>query len=164
MADKPMDVYLNDHLAGAMFGSDLARQIESQIDDPELVLRMAEVAGEIEEDRETLTALMERMGTTKNPVKQAATWLAEKFSRVKLAGHSSGEGQLGLFMALETLSLGIEGKASLWRMLRDVADRYPPLDIDELDVLIARAETQRDLIETERVAAGRRAFGGPASD
>ena len=30
MADKAMDVYLNDHLAGAMLGSDLAEQIRSQ--------------------------------------------------------------------------------------------------------------------------------------
>ena len=30
MADKAMNVYLNDHLAGAMLGSDLAEQIRSE--------------------------------------------------------------------------------------------------------------------------------------
>jgi hypothetical protein len=163
MADKPMDVYLNDHLAGAMFGSDLARQIESQSEGTELAVRMAEMAAQIEEDQETLSGLMQRLGTTKNPVKQATTWLAEKLSRVKLTGLSSGEGEFGLFMALETLSLGVEGKASLWRMLSDVADRYPELNASELDVLIARAEAQREVIETERRAAGRRALEGPAA-
>ena len=30
MADKAMDVYLNDHLAGAMLGSDLAEQLRDE--------------------------------------------------------------------------------------------------------------------------------------
>jgi hypothetical protein len=163
MADKAMEVYLNDHLAGAMFGSDLARQIESQSDETELGTRMGEIAMQIEEDQESLTDLMQRMGVSKNPVKQATTWVAEKLSRVKLTGVTSGEDGLGLFMALETLSLGVEGKASLWRMLRHVEDRYPELDERELDVLIARAEAQRDVLELERAEAGRRTFAVPAS-
>ena len=30
MADRPIDVYLNDHLAGATFGADLARRLEAR--------------------------------------------------------------------------------------------------------------------------------------
>jgi hypothetical protein len=161
MADKAMDVYLNDHLAGAMFGTDLARQIESQSEGTELGARIREIRTQIEEDQQALAELMERMGVTKNPIKQATTWLAEKFSRVKLTGLSSGDREVGLFMALETLYLGVEGKASLWRILRDVEDRYPALDAGELDGLIARAAAQRDVLETERRAAGRRAFVPP---
>ena len=163
MADKAMHVYLNDHLAGAMFGSDLARQIESQSAGTALGMRMAEVAMQIEEDQAALSELMQRMGVAKNPVKQAATWLAEKASRIKLTGVSSGDGELGLFMAVETLCLGVEGKASLWRILKDLHDRYPALDAAELDVLIARAEAQRDVLEVERISAGRLAFAGHAS-
>ncbi len=163
MADKAMDVYLNDHLAGAMFGSDLARQIESQSEGTELATRIRELGMQIEEDRQTLSDIMERLGVTKNPVKQATTWLAEKFSRVKLTGFSSRDGGLGVFMALETLYLGVEGKASLWRMLKDVEDRYPALHAGELDALIGRAESQRDVLETERRAVGQRAFAHPAA-
>ena len=162
MADKAMQVYLNDHLAGAMFGSDLARQIESQSEEATLGAAIAEVAMQIEEDQRTLSDLMERLGVSKNPVKQATTWLAEKLSRVKLSGASSGDGDVGLFMALETLSLGVEGKASLWRMLRDVHEVYQELDASELDVLIARAQAQREVLEHERRAAGRRALADPA--
>jgi hypothetical protein len=164
MADKPMHVYLNDHLAGAMFGGDLARQIESLREGTELAASAGELATQIEEDQQALSDLMQRMGITKNPVKQATTWLAEKVSRVKLTGLSSGESELGLFMALETLSLGVEGKASLWRTLKDVENRYPALDAGELDALMARAEAQRDMLETERAAAGRRTFAHPPSD
>ena len=57
---------------------------------------------------------------SKNPVKQATTWLAEKASRVKLSGMSSGEDELGTFLALETLSLGVEGRKRLWIALKQV--------------------------------------------
>ncbi len=158
MPDKAMQVYLNDHLAGATFGSNLARQIEGLSDDPDRTARISDLAAQIEEDLESLTALMERMGVSKNPVKQVTTWLGEKASRVKLTGLSSGEGDLGLFMALETLSLGVEGKAVLWRALRQVEDRYPELDAGELDILIARAAGQREVLEAERLAVAGRAF------
>ena len=110
MADKPMDVYLNDHLAGAMLGSDLAEQIQKENEGTPLGDLMATLAAQIEEDRETLIDLMERMGTSKNPVKQATTWLAEKASRPKFSGMTSGEPEVGTFMALESLTLGVEGK------------------------------------------------------
>ena len=161
MADKSMDTYLNDHLAGAMFGAELARQLQSQTAGSERARWFSELADQIEADRQTLSELMDRLGTSRNPVKQATTWLAEKFSRVKLSELGSGADELGLFMAIETLALGVEGKACLWRELRDVADRYPALRESELDALVGRAEDQRRMLEAERAAAGRRVFAAP---
>jgi hypothetical protein len=66
-------------------------------------------------------------------------------------------------MALETLSLGVEGKASLWRMLKHVEGRYPALDASRLDALIRRAEAQREVLEAERSTTGRRVFANPGS-
>jgi hypothetical protein len=160
MADKPMDVYLNDHLAGAMLGSDLAEQIQKESEGTPLGDLMVTLAAQIEEDRETLIDLMERMGTSKNPVKQATTWLAEKASRPKFSGMTSGEPEVGTFMALESLTLGVEGKASLWKALKAVADRYEPLQSTNLDELSARAQTQHDALEGERIAAAKRALRG----
>ena len=107
---------------------------------------------------------MERMGTSKNPVKQATTWVAEKASRRKFSGMTSGEPEVGNFMALETLTLGVEGKASLWRALTAVADRYEQLRATDLSGLLARAEAQRDTLEAERIAAAGRAFKGETPD
>jgi hypothetical protein len=121
---------------------------------------MRRLAEEIEQDRQTLSDLMERLGTSKNPVKQATTWLAEKASRVKLTGMSSGEGELGTFLALETLSLGVEGKKALWIGLKQVQGERPQLGTLDLDGLIARATSQREALEVERLAAARRALGG----
>jgi len=70
MAHKGMDVYLNDHLAGAMFGSDLAEQIEEVAEGTPLGDVMRTISAEIEQDRKSLIDLMEAVGTSKNPVKQ----------------------------------------------------------------------------------------------
>ena len=159
MADRAMDVYLNDHLAGATLGSDLAEQIRSRSEGTPLGDVMGSIAPQIEEDRRTLLDLMERMGISKNPVKQATGWVAEKASRVKFSGLASGEPDHGAFMALESLALGVEGKASLWKALKEVASDYPSLASTNLDELINRAEAQHSVLERERLAAGRRALG-----
>ena len=162
MADKGMDVYLNDHLAGAMLGSALAEQLREQNAGTPLGSVMSSLAPQIEQDRNTLIELMGRLGTSKNPVKQATTWLAEKAVRPKFNGLTSGDPKVGTFMALENLTLGVEGKVSLWKVLKEVADRYGPLESVNLDELIESAEAQRDALERERITAGRLALGGVA--
>jgi hypothetical protein len=163
MADKPMDTYLNDHLAGSTLGIDLAKQIRDR-SEGRLRALMERITAEIEEDRETLIELMERMGATKNPVKQAGAWMTEKASRVKFSGLSSGEPDVGLFMALESLTLGVAGKECMWQVLLRVQDGYEPLAAIDLDRLIERARTQHAQLEQERIRAGTDALvGEPAA-
>lgn len=158
MAHKAMDVYLNDHLGGATLGSELAIQIGDHAEGTPLADVMTTLRAQIEEDRETLVDLMQRMGVTRNPVKQATGWLAEKASRVKFSGLSSGDSGHGIFMALESMALGVQGKASLWRALREVRADHPPLAGVDLDALVARADEQYATLERERLAAAARAL------
>lgn len=156
MADRALDVYLNDHLAGAMLGSELAATIRDRHAGTPLGALMESIAGQIEEDRQTLLDLMGQLDVSRNPVKQATGWIAEKASHLKFSGSLSGEPDHGAFMALESLTLGVEGKACLWRALKEVADAYPPLKPADLDRLIERAEAQHAALEAERVAAAKR--------
>jgi hypothetical protein len=164
MADKALDTYLNDHLGGAMLGSDLAEQIRDRSEGTPLGDKMTRIAAEIEQDRQTLIDLMEALGTSKNPVKQASAWVAEKASRLKFAGWSSGEPEFGLFMALETLTLGVEGKLSLWKALKQVAGNYPQLAAADLDTLIDRAQSQHETLEGERITASRGVLANNTAD
>jgi hypothetical protein len=66
-------------------------------------------------------------------------------------------------MALENLTLGVEGKVSLWKILKEVPDQYGPLKSVNIEDLIERAEAQRDALERERIAAGKLALGGAAN-
>ena len=162
MADNAIDVYLNDHLAGAMLGSDLAEQIQAQHDGTALGELMELLAPQIEQDRQTLIELMERLGSSKNPVKQVTAWIAEKASRAKFSGMTSGGPELGTFMALETLALGVRGKACMWIALRQIADQHPAIASVNLEKLIDRARTQEDALEHARLAAGTRALANQA--
>jgi hypothetical protein len=149
-----LDTYLKDHLAGATTGTDMARHLASAHEGSPLGKLLAHLADEIEEDRRTLEAVMDRVGTAPSPLKQAGGWLAEKMSRIKLGPLATGPGD---FLAIETLSLGVEGKACLWRALKEVAARHPRLSEDfDFDHLIERAERQRSELERERLtlAAG----------
>lgn len=159
MADKAMDTYLNDHLAGSTLGVDLAKHIRDR-SEPPLEALMATITAEIEEDRETLIELMERMGTPTNPVKKATAWMTEKMSRAKFSGLSSGEPDVGLLMALESLTLGVAGKECMWQALRRVADRYEALASTDFERLIERAQAQHGQLDAERVKAATQAFTG----
>ena len=164
MADKPMDVYLNDHLGGAIAGSALAEQIHDRSKGTPLEAVTTKLAAEIEEDRETLLGLMKALDVSRNPIKQVTGWLAEKASRVKFSGGTSGEPDHGLFMALESLRLGVAGKKCLWMALAQVRDDYHGLTAFDLDALIERAVAQGLALERERLAAGAQVLSRDQAD
>jgi hypothetical protein len=159
MATNELETYLNDHLGGATLGGDLAGQLRDQSDGTPLGELMTRLAAEIEEDRETLVELMDAVGANRNPIKQAGGWLAEKASRVKFSGAGSGEPDHGLFMAIETLRLGVAGKKCLWLALREVRGEHPALTGFNLDSLIERAGHQERELERERIAVARDLLG-----
>jgi hypothetical protein len=160
MSDKAMDLYLNDHLAGAMLGSDLAGQLRDRETDASRREFLRGIAADIDADRETLLELMESLDVSRNPVKQVSGWLSEKASRVKFSGASSREPGHGAFMARETLRLGVAGKKCLWLALKEARGAYPQLNDVDLDRLIDRASTQEDQLERERIAAAERTLIG----
>jgi hypothetical protein len=160
MADRPLDLYLNDHMGGATLGAELAEQIVKRNEGTPIGDLIKPIAIEIEEDRQLLDGVMERLDVGRNPVKQAGGWLAEKWSRVKFSGAGSGEADHGNFMALEALALGILGKRSLWVALRAVEEQHEAIRDLDLDDLIARADGQHEVVERARIKAAGGALSG----
>jgi hypothetical protein len=60
---------------------------------------------------------MKQLGIAESGVRKVGAWVAEKLSRAKLRMGDSGKSNLALLQSLESLSLGITGKRSLWRTL-----------------------------------------------
>ncbi len=149
-SDKYLSIYLNDHLAGAIGGSELAKRAAQNNSETDFGPPLEGLAAGIDEDRQTLELLMERLGVRKDLLKDAAAWMAEKVGRLKLNGQLTGYSDLSRLIELEGLSLGVEGKLSLWRNLREVAEAHPVLEPEEIDGLLARAESQRKELETLR--------------
>jgi hypothetical protein len=158
MSDKLLSIYLNDHLAGAIAGGELAKRAAGANEGTPLGTFLARLQQEIDEDREALENLMDGLGIKKSAVKGAGAWLFEKAGRLKLNGQLTGYSDLSRLVELEGLSLGVEGKLSLWRSLHEVRDRYPALAFVDLEELIERAERQRGELEGFRRDAADTAF------
>jgi hypothetical protein len=155
-ATRLLSTYLNDHLTGATFGVQLARRARDQNEGTPVGRYLAELAEEIEADRETLKRMMEAVGAGEDSIKQKVAWLAEKGGRLKPNNRLFGYSPLSRVIELEALSLGVEGKRCLWEALREVADpRLAEFDFDEL---VDRAARQRMGLEEHRLAAASTAF------
>lgn len=153
--------YLNDHLAGATGGVELARRLRSSIrSDSRADNPLAQVCAEIEVDRDTLRRLMQRLEIRRGVLKPAVAWAGEKAGRLKLNGRLTGSSPLSRLVELELLFIGITGKRQLWRSL----ERSLGESLDEFDFrqLAARADRQRNVVgelqlEAATVLAPRRA-------
>jgi hypothetical protein len=152
-----LDIYLKDHLAGAVVGSELAAKLSADNADGPLGTFLADLSREIERDKETLERMMETLGVQPDSLKQAGAWVVEKASRLMLTDTFHGNADLKLLLQLETLAIGIEGKGDLWRALRTVPKSELEVDVD-LDALAGRAHDQRALLEEHRLVAARAAL------
>lgn len=158
--DDLLSIYLNDHLAGSTAGLELARRTLRSNQGTELGRFLVTLAAEIEEDRDELLAIMRTLGVGTDRVKVAAGWLGEKAGRLKLNGRIRGYSPLSRVLELEGLVMGVNGKLSGWRVLRDLAEREARLDAPTLDRLIARAERQIEGLAQHHLGAGVKAFQG----
>ena len=146
-------IYLNDHLAGATVGTELAHRIARSHDEVADRATLQRLAGEINADRRALLEIMALLGVPVRHYKTAAAWVGEKAGRLKLNGKLADRSPLSSLEELELLRLGVEGKAAGWRTLRELAEADPRLSAAWLDELLARARDQVDLLEDLRVRA-----------
>jgi len=156
-----LGTYLNDHLAGANVGVELARRLHERAGTGPDAATLGRLAEEIENDRDELRRLIEQLGEAGHPMKRAAGWLTGKVHRLTAKLPRAGEG-LGALLETEALALGIEGKLKLWQALLAVAPAHPRLVETDLIRLAAWAREQHGRIETIRVAVARRAFTTPS--
>jgi hypothetical protein len=151
MGHDPLTTYVHDHLAGARAAVNLLEVLRDQHTGQPLGRFAAGLLVEVEADREVLRGLAERVGAGASGLKEAAAWLGEKVSRVKLRRRSAGD--LGIFEALEALGLGILGKLALWRALAVVAEGDGRLRGTDFHHLAARAQAQHTQVEQRRLEA-----------
>ena len=147
-------IYLNDHLAGATAGTELAHRIAHRHDEVADRATLQRLAGEINADRRALLEIMALLGVPVRHYKTTAAWLGER-AGLKFNGRLRTRSPLSSLEELELLRLGVEGKAAGWRTLRELAEAEPRLSEAWLDELLTRARAQADLLEDLRVRAAR---------
>jgi hypothetical protein len=153
---RVLGIYLNDHLAGATAGAELALRMARTHRAQDQSAQLKDLAAEVAQDRAALIAMMKALGVPVRAYKVLAARIGEKAGRVKFNGRLLARSPLSDLEELELLRLGVEGKAAGWRTLRALADTDQRLDPGRLDELVSRARRQADLLEELRVrAAGR---------
>jgi hypothetical protein len=158
LGEMLLAIYLNDHLAGATAGRELARRAAGSNRDSSHGSFLADLADQIDADRRSLLEIMRVLNVRVDRIKVLGGWGAEKLARLKFNGQLLGYSPLSRIVELEALSLGVRGKLALWRTLRE-------LDLAELSSapvsladLIARAERQLAGLESHRLQAVAQAF------
>lgn len=145
-----LGIYLNDHLAGAIAGTELAKRSANNNKGSELGEFLSQLAEDIDHDRRSLEHVMKVLDIKKNPAKEVAAWLSEKAGRLKLNGQVIGYSDLSKLVELEALSLGVKGKQCLWQSLKELGDEDDRIDASEVDRLIERALSQAISLEEKR--------------
>ena len=152
-------IYLNDHLAGATVGRELSRRAAATNRDTTYGSFLDDLAREVQEDRESLLAIMRALDVRVDRLKVAGGWGAEKLGRLKLNGRLRGYSPLSRVVELEALALGVRGKLAMWRSLEMLEPQRPQLADARLSDLAARAERQLTGLEEQRLRAVAEAFG-----
>ena len=155
--ERLLEIYLNDHLAAARAGEELARRSLASNRGSELGAFLERLVAEMVDDKGALERLMADLGVAKSRWKEPAAVLAERAGRLKLNGQVRGYSPLSRLLELEGLTVAVAGKRSLWLNLRQAANVRPDASV-ELDGLLARAEAQLAELERHRVDAARRAL------
>jgi hypothetical protein len=155
-----LNTYLQDHLGGANMGVALAEKLAETYTEPPLGPFATELARDIAQDKVALEDLMAKLGVKPDMLKEAAGWVAEKASRLKLTDALTGDPDLKRLLELEVLAMGIDGKIALWHSLLAVADRHPELAGFDLAGLAKRADGQRAELEEHRLRAAAAALAG----
>jgi hypothetical protein len=153
-------IYLQDHLAGATLGVELARRAASENAGTALGETLETVVDQVEADRATLRSLMAGLQIPADRLKITIAWAGEKAGRLKLNGRLTSHSPLSPVVELEGLIAAVNGKRALWRTLRDLADEDPRLQADQLDELIARADRQLQALWSAHADASHAALTG----
>ena len=149
---KLLDIYLDDHAAGAAAGAQRAARLAEAEAESKDAPALERFAADVAADRDALLAFVETLGTEPSRIKAALASAAEKLGAVKLNGRIVERSPLSTIIELEALQMAVRGKRSMWETLR-VAMPQPP--VVELDALIRRADDQLDVlcgVHAERVA------------
>jgi hypothetical protein len=155
---KALATYLNDHLAGSVAAIELLNHLIKEQAGQRLEKFLVDLREDITADQKTLRDLIRKLGCEEGALRKAGAWIVEKLGQAKIGASADQTSGLGLFQALEVLSLGIKGKELLWRSLTTVEASLPQLQGIRLAQLERRAKEQFERVERERVHLARETF------
>lgn len=159
--ERVLTIYLNDHLAAATGGVELARRAAGAERSSPLGPPLRALAEALGDDRDALRSVMGDLDVPVTSYKVYAGWVAEKVGRLKLNGSWVSRSSLSPVVEIEGLRLVVEHQAALWRTLQAQAVGDVRLDSARMDQQVTRWAEHAQVLERLRAQAAASAFGGP---
>jgi hypothetical protein len=150
--------YLNDHLAGATTGRELAKRARSNNRGTQFEPTLQWLVEQLVADRATLLDIMRAVGAPQDHLKKLAAFALERAGRLKLNNSIFSYSPLSRLVEFEGLLVGVTGKVAGWQSLQQLDDKR--LAAFDLEALVQRGNEQRERIEEQRREAARIALAG----
>ena len=155
--DRALQLYLDDHRAGAAAGLAVARRLADRYGDEHGYTDLRRLAAEIEADRDQLRAIRDHLGVESGGWKRSVALIGERLRRLKHLAPVGGRPTPSLVEELEELAAGVYAKQRLWASVASA--RIPtPAGIDPAE-LTGRAADQLATLERLHRQAASDAFG-----
>jgi hypothetical protein len=155
MEQQPLAIYLRNHEAAAQAGRDLFRRTAASQRDRPYAGELAQLATEIQQDLDSLHAVMRAARVSPDPVQGLVLRLGERIGRLKPNGQLLRRAPLSDLVEVEGLLDAVRAKAAGWQALAQV----PAPDwaeVADTQLLYERAIDQAErLNEIHRVVAAR---------
>lgn len=156
-ARRRLQIYLNDHRAGAEGARALAeRSAKSNSGNTVGDVLINRFIPELRDERSVLDAARRKIGARDNTMKQWAARAVEFGGRAKLNGSLLEPSPSSTVVELEALMAGVTDKRDLWRVLDTIG--YP--DDQQYGDLIDQSDRQLGYLGDAHRWATLRAFGG----
>lgn len=155
---KLLEIYLDDHAAGAAAGLSLARRLFENNKNTEWADRLRDLTGQIEEDERTLNEIRDALGFEGGQAKRYLALAGERVGRLKPNGRLVTYSPLSRLLECEAMEAGVSAKKRLWATLAEGADHLPELSEYDFEALTARAEAQISVLTSFHANAASAAF------
>lgn len=126
---------------------DLLKGLAAQTVDLTVAHLAGRLLADVGADCQLLENVLNQIDGEPNRLKEVAAWAAQKASRFKLDLTQP----VGIFEAIEMLTLGVQGKLALWNALRVIQISDPRLSTLDIDELASRATEQFIALENMRL-------------
>lgn len=155
---SPIAHHVHTHLAGSAAGIDLFdRSADAQLD-PEIGNTVRTIHGELVDERRRLRRMADDLGVGESKALTLAAQAGERLGRLKPNGSLTQRTDMTDLVELEAMRTAVAGKRAGWQALLSVVDVHPALDREELEDLVAQAESQQDRLEQAHTQAAARAL------
>ncbi|MFC7335971.1 hypothetical protein ACFQY0_02175 [Haloferula chungangensis] len=147
---EDLEIYLNDHLAGAAGGLSLVTHLAETATEAMERSFFEDLKRTISRDRDTLMQIIQELGFSAGVVRQAVGSASTRAGIWRMEIHGMNIGELGRFEMIELLAVGIHGKCLLWKTLTLLAMLRPEWKSMDFQSLVRSAEDQSQQIEEYR--------------